>query len=64
MLGENALNDQQNPQKDVRVLNMPTALPDILSTDGKMVYMRMQAFDMEGNRVQTLDPTLEPFERG
>jgi len=63
MLCENTLNDQQNPQKDVRVLNMPTALPDILSTDGKMVYMRLQAFDMEGNRVQTLDPTLEPFER-
>jgi len=63
MLSENVLNDQHNPQKDVKVLNMPTALPDILSTDGELIYMRAQAFDLEGKRVQTLDPTLEPFER-
>jgi outer membrane protein assembly factor BamB len=63
MLSENILNDQRNPQKDVKVLNMPTALPDILSTDGKLIYMRSQAFDLEGKRVQTLDPTLEPLER-
>lgn len=61
--GENILNDQHSPQKDVKVLNMPTALPDILSTDGELIYMRSQAFDLEGKRVQTLDPTLEPFER-
>ncbi|MBL7154755.1 MAG: PQQ-binding-like beta-propeller repeat protein [Phycisphaerae bacterium] len=63
MLCEKVLYDQQNPQKDVKVLNMPVALPDVLSTDGKMIYMRQQAFDMEGNRVQILDPSLEPFER-
>jgi outer membrane protein assembly factor BamB len=63
MLSENILNDQHSPQKDVKVLNMPTALPDILSTDGELIYMRAQAFDLEGKRVQTLDPTLEPFER-
>ena len=63
MLSENVLNDQHSPQKDVKVLNMPTALTDILSTDGELVYMRAQAFDLEGKRVQTLDPTLEPFER-
>jgi outer membrane protein assembly factor BamB len=63
VLSENVINDQQNPQKDVKVLNMPTALPDVLSSDGELVYMRSQVFDMEGKRVQTLDPTLEPFER-
>jgi outer membrane protein assembly factor BamB len=63
VLSESVLNDQRNPQRDVTVLNMPTALVDILSSDGKMVYMRSQAFDMEGKRVQTLDPTAEPFER-
>ena len=63
MLSENILNDQHSPQKDVKVLNMPTALPDILSTDGELIYMRAQAFDLGGKRVQTLDPTLEPFER-
>ena len=63
MLSENILNDQHSPQKDIKVLNMPTALPDILSTDGELVYMRSQAFDLDGKRVETLDPTLEPFER-
>jgi len=63
MLSENILNDQHSPQRDVNVLNMPTALPDILSTDGELIYMRSQVFDLEGKRLQTLDPTLEPFER-
>ncbi|MHC4203160.1 MAG: outer membrane protein assembly factor BamB family protein [Planctomycetota bacterium] len=63
MLSENILNDQHSPQKDVKVLNMPTALPDILSTDGELIYMRSQVFDMEGKRLQTLDPALEPFEK-
>jgi hypothetical protein len=31
-------------------LNMPPAAPDILSCDGKNVYLRSQAFDLEGNR--------------
>ncbi|MHC4462652.1 MAG: outer membrane protein assembly factor BamB family protein, partial [Planctomycetota bacterium] len=63
ILSEDVLDDQQNPQKDVKVLNMPVALPDILSCDGKAVYMRAQAFDLEGKRMQTIDPTTEPFER-
>ena len=63
VLSERVLYDQRNPQKDVKVLNMPTALPDILSSDGEMVYMRSQAFDLEGKRVQTVDPTLEPLDK-
>ena len=31
---------------------MPVGLPDILSTDGKFVYMKSQKFDMEGNRLE------------
>jgi len=32
-------------------LNMPTALPDILSCDGKHVYMHSQAFSLDGRRL-------------
>ncbi|MHC4496339.1 MAG: outer membrane protein assembly factor BamB family protein, partial [Planctomycetota bacterium] len=63
LLSENVINDQRSPQKDVKVLNMPVALPDVLSCDGELVYMRSQVFDLEGKRIQTIDPTLEPFER-
>jgi len=63
VLFEDVLDDQRSPQKDVAVLNMPTALPDVLSTDGKMVYMRSQAFDMSGKKLQIIDPATDPVER-
>jgi outer membrane protein assembly factor BamB len=63
LLSETVIDDQRNPQKDVKVLNMPVAQPDILSSDGKMIYMASQAFDLDGNRIQTVDPSLDPFER-
>jgi outer membrane protein assembly factor BamB len=31
-------------------LNMPVGLPDVLSSDGKYVYMRSQQFDLDGKR--------------
>jgi hypothetical protein len=34
----------------VRGLDMPVGLPDILSSDGKYLYMRSQQFDLKGNR--------------
>ncbi|MBM3890644.1 MAG: hypothetical protein FJ388_16140, partial [Verrucomicrobia bacterium] len=34
----------------VNKLDMPTTLPDILSSDGRSVYMRAQAFDLKGAR--------------
>ncbi|MHC4250806.1 MAG: outer membrane protein assembly factor BamB family protein [Planctomycetota bacterium] len=49
--------DHRNPktggnlQELTKWLNMPVALPDVLSTDGKRVYMRSQAFDMNGKRL-------------
>jgi outer membrane protein assembly factor BamB len=38
-------------QTRLKVLNMPVALPDILSSDGRFVYMRSQPFDLMGNRI-------------
>ncbi len=40
-------------------LNMPTGLPDILSSSGPLVYMRGQAFGPDGKRLP-----LKPFPRG
>jgi hypothetical protein len=40
-------------------LNMPPALPDILSSDGKLVYMRSQPFNLDGTRLP-----LEKFPQG
>ncbi|MHC4404920.1 MAG: outer membrane protein assembly factor BamB family protein [Planctomycetota bacterium] len=63
VISEKVLYDQQNPQQDVKVLNMPTAATDVLSSDGQMVYMLSQAFDLAGNRLQTLDPASDPLDR-
>jgi len=54
-LGETLLDDQDpelktNLQVHVDRLNMPVGLPDILSSDGKYVYMRSLPFDLEGRR--------------
>ncbi len=38
-------------QDYVSWLNMPVGLTDVLSSDGKLVYMRSQPFDLEGNRL-------------
>ncbi|MHC4800141.1 MAG: PQQ-binding-like beta-propeller repeat protein, partial [Planctomycetota bacterium] len=40
----------ENLQVHVKGLNMPAALADILSSDGKYVYMRTQRFDLKGIR--------------
>jgi outer membrane protein assembly factor BamB len=54
-LSETILDDKepesgQNLQVQIQGLNMPVALPDILSSDGKYVYMKSLPFDLEGNR--------------
>jgi hypothetical protein len=54
-LSETILDDrdpasEENLQIHIQGLNMPVALPDILSSDGKYVYMRSLPFDLEGNR--------------
>lgn len=48
--------DEQDPdsngtiQDRLQILQMPTGLPDILSSDDKWVYMRSQKFDRDGKR--------------
>jgi outer membrane protein assembly factor BamB len=40
----------KNLHEYVQGLNMPVGLPDVLSSDGKYIYMRSQQFDLDGNR--------------
>ena len=54
-LSETILDDKdpatgKNLQTHIKGLNMPVALPDILSSDGKYVYMRSLPFDLKGKR--------------
>ncbi|MBL7187976.1 MAG: PQQ-binding-like beta-propeller repeat protein [Phycisphaerae bacterium] len=56
LLSETVLNDQDPAagkaiQDYARQHNMPVSLPDILSCDGRLVYMRSQPFDLEGKRL-------------
>jgi len=50
ILDEKDPDTQQNLQVHIQGLNMPVALPDILSSDGKYVYMRSLPFDLQGKR--------------
>ncbi len=49
--------DDRDPASDgdlhkyVSWLNMPVGLPDILSSDGKLIYMRSQPFNLDGTRL-------------
>ncbi len=43
-------------QAKIRGLNMPAALPDVLSSDGRCVYMRSQRFDLAGKRTEIVTP--------
>ncbi len=44
--------------------NMPVGLPDVLSTDGKWMYMRSQQFDMDGDRPHVAATGLGPKAKG
>ncbi|MGD8239315.1 MAG: PQQ-binding-like beta-propeller repeat protein [Armatimonadota bacterium] len=55
LLSETVLDERdpetgENIQVHVKRLTMPVALPDVLSGDGRHVYMRSQVFDMQGKR--------------
>jgi outer membrane protein assembly factor BamB len=41
-------------QMQHEILNMPMALSDLLSSNGKKIFMRYQPFDLEGNRLDLL----------
>ena len=51
-------------QTRIQILNMPVALPDILSSDGKHVYMRSQKFDMSGKRLEIGPHSGNPADQG
>lgn len=41
-------------QMQHEILNMPMALSDLLSSNGKKIFMRYQPFDLDGNRLDLL----------
>jgi hypothetical protein len=55
--------DERHPQTgehlqaDLKWPNLPTGLPDVLSSDGRYVYMRAQRFDLMGKRPEVVAPT-------
>ena len=51
VLGQRDVETGKPLQDYVSWLNMPTALPDILSSDGRYVYMRSQPFRLDGTRL-------------
>ena len=68
-LAEAVLDDRdpetgENLQVRLKSLSMPVASADILSSDGKHVYMRSQVFDLSGNRpeIGPLPATLQQGE--
>ena len=61
LLSETILDDRHPKTRKkldaaIRWPNLPVALPDILSCDGKSIYMRSQAFDLKGNRRDVTAP--------
>ena len=50
VLDEHKPGSDENLQADTMWLNMPVALPDILASDGKRIYMKSQVFDLAGQR--------------
>lgn len=68
MISETIL-DQRHPrtrshlQELIKWLNMPVGRPDILSGDEKRIYMRSQAFDLKGKRLE-MGPELSDAREG
>ncbi len=57
LLGQTVLDDREPAgegalQNHIKGLNMPVALPDILSSDGEHLFMRSQTMDLAGNRLK------------
>jgi outer membrane protein assembly factor BamB len=61
LLSESTIDDRlpesgDDLQTKMRGLDMPVALPDVLSSDGERIYMRSQPFDLEGKRTSVAAP--------
>jgi outer membrane protein assembly factor BamB len=59
VLDENDPQTGENLQEHVKGLNMPVALPDVLSSDGKYLYMRTQRFDLQGIHLHVAQTEVE-----
>jgi hypothetical protein len=67
-ISETVLDDRnphtgENLQTLIDVKKMPVALPDILSSDGRYIFMRSQRFDLEGRRTK-LEPEHQTDQQG
>jgi len=67
-LSETILNDRdprtgKNLQSRIQQKKMPVTSPDILSSDGKFVYMRSQRFNLDGRRA-VIDPEHQTDQEG
>ncbi len=54
----------ENLQGRLKILNMPVGLPDVLSSDGKYIYMRSQRFDLNGKREAIGPHSAQPAVQG
>ncbi len=69
LLSETVMDDRdpntgRSIQERIAVLNMPVALPDILSGDGRFVYMKSQVFDGKGKRLDLGPHSGDPARQG
>ena len=64
VLGDTYPETGKNLQDEIKWPNLPVALPDVLSCDGRHVYMRSQPFDLEGNRTEIVTPRDYTNQRG
>jgi outer membrane protein assembly factor BamB len=67
-LSETILDDRdprtgKNLQTRIQHKKMPVALPDVLSSDGRFVYMRSQRFNLDGRRA-VIDPEHQTDQEG
>jgi outer membrane protein assembly factor BamB len=67
-LSETVMDDKdprtgENLQAHIQHKKMPVALPDVLSCDGKRVYMRSQRFDLQGRRA-VIEPEKQEDQQG
>ena len=56
VLGDTDPDTGKSLQDEVKWPNLPVALPDVLSCDGRHIYMRSQPFDLDGNRTEVVTP--------
>lgn len=64
VIGETDPETGENIQERLQILNMPAGLPDILSSDGRYIYMRSQRLDRNGFRHDLGPHSGNPAEQG